>query len=131
MSDRVTYYEKKGKRYIPVLEKNVWNGGDLYNEGCHLVVCKPGVRSTRYNIEPDDSAFLAAQMIYAEDLAKMIMEESAAKISPAPLTPEQKEAWDALQKAFDGGPFYINYESSLGIARNFLLKLKEKFDCLD
>lgn len=123
-----TYYQKVGKRYKPVLEKEIWNSGsgETWNEGFHLVVCKPGSKSIRYNIEPDDSAFLAASFFHSEYLALFIQEAAKAEIStPAPITNEQKEAWEALKMAFDGGPFYVNYPSSIEIARKFLEKLKD------
>jgi len=88
------------------------------------VICEPGYKTFRYNIEPDDAAFFAAQTIEADVLARIIQEESRAKLSPEPLTQEQVEAWDALKDSFNGGPFYVSYESSLSIARQFLLRLR-------
>jgi len=118
-----TLYEKRGRRYYPVLEKNSW-ASDSWSKGCHLVICKPGYKTFRYNIEPDDAAFFAAQTLEADVLARIIQEESRAKISPEPLTQRQIDAWDELKDSFDGGPFYVNYESSLAIARQFLQRLK-------
>ena len=118
----VTLYEKRGKRYHPALERDVWSS-DSWTPGCHLVVCKPGTRSIRYNIEPDDAAFYAAQTIEADALARIIQEVSGAQISPEPTTEAQIEAWNTLKASFNGGPFYVNYESSLAIARQFLQRL--------
>lgn len=121
-----TYYEKVGKKYRPILEKEIWANGDVWNEGCHLVVCRPGSRSIRYNVEPNDSAFLAASIFHAEYLAHLILEASRAEISAsAPITKEQQEAWESMKKAFEGGPFCVNYPSAIEIARKFLGKLKE------
>lgn len=120
----VTYYEKRGNRYHPVLEKDLWSGGDTWPEGFHLVVCKPGIRTTRYNIEPDDSAFIAAQTIHAEEIARLLVKASEAKLDPEPTTQEQREAWTSLKNSFNGGPFYVRYESALYIAREFLGQLK-------
>jgi hypothetical protein len=124
-----TFYEKRGKRYYPVLENEPWNrSGDTWHEGCHLVVCKPGTKITRYKVEPAQAAFLAAQTIHAEVLANLLQKASKAKINPAPLTQEQKDAWDTLQKTFNGGPYQLSYESSIGIAREFLSYLKEAIE---
>jgi len=122
----VTYYEKRGKRYYPVLEKDIW-GGDVWSEGCHLVICKPGIRSTRYNIEPDDAAFIAAQTIAAEQIAKLIVEASAAHPEKNPITQEQKDAWEKLKTSFGGGPYFLRYESAAFIARKFLEDLRNKY----
>ena len=127
----VTYYEKKGRRYVPILEKDVWSQGDTWNEGYHLVICKPGLRSTRYNIIPDDAAFIAAQSITAEKLASFILKASKANISPAPFTEEQKKAWESLSRAFDGGPYFVQYDSAIEIARNFLKMLQDEHERKD
>lgn len=122
-----TLYEKRGRRYYPILEKNSWSS-DSWPKGCHLVICEPGHRTFRYNVEPDDAAFLAAQTIEADVLARIIQEESRANLSPEPITQEQINAWNALRDSFDGGPFYVSYESSLSIARQFLLRLKSIYE---
>ena len=121
----VTYYEKRGKRYYPVLEKDLWSGGDTWPVGCHLVVCKPGVKTTRYNVEPNDSAFHAALLIHGEEIARLLVKASEAKIDPDPVTPEQRNAWNALKDAFNGGPFQVRYESASYIARKFLESLRD------
>lgn len=54
----------------------------------------------------------------------MIQEESRAKISPEPLTQRQIAARNELKDSFDGGPFYVNYETALAIARQYLQRLK-------
>lgn len=121
----VTYYEKRGNRYYPILEKELWSSGDTWSEGCHLVVCKPGCRTVRYKVQPDDSAFLAAQTIHAEVLASMLVKAWSAKSDPPPLTQEQQDAWKAFQKTFDGGPYGITFESAVDVAKKFLNHLRE------
>lgn len=120
-----TYYEKKGNRYVPALEKDVWSG-DVWPQGAHLVICKPGVKTFRYNIEPDDAAYIAARTLYVDKIAKMFIEASKAKWMPEPYTQEQKDAWKNLQNVFDGGPYCIQYGSALEMAENFLSLLKDK-----
>lgn len=122
----VTYYKKVGNRYKPVLEKDVW-AGETWNEGCHLVICKPGTKTIRYNIEPDDSAFLAASILNSDFLAKMLLEASRGEMK-APITEEQKKAWDEMGRVFDGGPFLITFPSAQEIARKFFEKIKNHFE---
>lgn len=122
-----TYYIKKGRRYVPILEKDPWrNGEDAWPEGCHLVVCKPGTKTTRFNVEPNDAAFVAAVNYYAEDLAAMIVEASKATMNPTPVTKEQIEAWENLKKTYDGVPCCLRFESAMFIAQKFLNVLREK-----
>lgn len=131
-----TYYTKKGRRYVPVLEKDIWNG-DVWPEGAHLVICKPGIKTTKYNIEPNDSAYIAACTLRTEKIAKMFIEASQAKCKPAPYTQEQKDAWEALQTAYNGGPYYVQYDSAVEMAEKFLdlVRSEQQFiakqdDCL-
>ena len=53
------YYEKRGRRYIPVAE-NDYDMFDAMPKGTHLVMCYPGGQSKRYNINPNHAALLAA-----------------------------------------------------------------------
>jgi hypothetical protein len=120
-----TLYEKRGNRYYPVLERDVWGASDVWAEGFHLVACRPGLKTIRYNIQPDNAAVIASMTIHADELSKMLMEAGKAELTaPEKITPEQLEAWKNLKEAFNGGPFYVNYESSLGIARKFLSYLE-------
>jgi hypothetical protein len=41
------------------------------------------------------------------------------------MTQEQRDAWSAVKAAFDGGPFYVRYESANYIVREFLQSLKD------
>jgi len=53
------YYEKRGRRYMPVSEYD----SELFNsmsKGNHLVMCYPGGHSIRYDINPNHAAMIAA-----------------------------------------------------------------------
>jgi hypothetical protein len=124
-----TYYEKKGRRYFPVIEADVWGHSQIWTQGFHLIECRPGSKTVRYNVEPDHSAVLAAQMMHSDELAKLIVDASKAELSaPSQITPEQSAAWEALKASFGGGPFYVNYESARGIARKFMSYLQVAFE---
>ena len=64
MTKRI-FYEKIGRRYRPVYE---WDQGlmDAMPRGTHLVMCYPGGQSTRYNVDPNLAALIAAGRV-AED----------------------------------------------------------------
>lgn len=70
MTDK-TLYRKVGRRYIPVAEEFVF---DSFREGCHLVVCKPGLKTTVYNINPDYATLLAAFDACRDKMAEAIVE---------------------------------------------------------
>ena len=53
------YYEKVGRRYVPVAEYDN-EFMDSFTKGNHLVMCYPGGSSRRFNIQPDYAALIAA-----------------------------------------------------------------------
>jgi len=121
-----TLYEKKGGRYRPVIEKDVWSG-DSWGKGCHLVICEPGIRSIRFKIEPNEAPILAAIHIAASEIADMIQKASSLSLKTAnPLTKEQIEAWDNLQNSFGESKFSLSWPSANDIALKFLNTLKDR-----
>jgi hypothetical protein len=121
-----TLYEKRGGRYYPVLEKDVWSGGDLWERGCHLVICEPGTRSIKYRIEPNDAPILAAIHMTSNDLARMIQESSSLNIKSEPMSKEQIEAWNILQTSFGDKKYSIAWPSACEIATKFLELLRNQ-----
>lgn len=98
------FYEKVGRRYQPV---NEYNNDllDSFSKGTHLVMIHPGGKSTRYNIDPNYAAMIAAGRIAEDAISKRLMEASEIRRQqrhekPEPLTPGQRAAWDNLVKEF-------------------------------
>lgn len=104
------FYEKKGRRYIPVSEYDS-EYLDSFSEGTHLVMCYPGGQSRRFNIEPNYAGLIAAARVAEEAISRRIMETSALRCpdSRKPLTPKQIAAWKALQEAFGDERFPLEY----------------------
>ena len=95
------FYEKVGRRYKPVYEYDQ-TLMDAFPKGTHIVMCYPGGQSTRYNINPNYAAMIAAGRVAEDAISNSIMEASKLRV-PArdqPLTPAQLTAWKALAKAF-------------------------------
>jgi len=93
------YYEKKGRRYIPVAEYD----GDLldsFPKGNHLVMCYPGGSSRRFNIEPALAPMIAAGRFAEDAICTAMNKASELKPPRKPITIEQKAAWDNLSRAF-------------------------------
>jgi len=121
-----TFYEKIGRRYVPVAEYD----SELANatrKGTNLVVTYDGVRTTYYNIEPALAPMIAAGGIFSEEVANAISEKSKYSISTtAPLTAKQQKAWIALEKALGPDVVRLTSPSLHGCvaAGTSLLKLK-------
>lgn len=93
------FYEKVGHRYKPVYEYDQ-TLMDAFPKGSHLVVCYPGGKSTRYNIEPNYAAMIAAGRVAEDAISKIIMKATDLRPTRSPITEEQKIAWDNLVEAF-------------------------------
>lgn len=117
-----TLYEKRGRRYVPVAEYGP-EMTDMLPEGSHLIIVQPGSKTTLYNVKPDRSAFIAAAQRPLDEVCRLLLDAQAARPSSLPITPEQRAAWDNLQRAFGGGPYYLDYDSVREVARKFLVAL--------
>ncbi len=97
------FYEKKGRRYVPVAEYDS-DYLDSFPKGSHLVMCYPGGQSRRFNIDPNYAALIAAGRIAEDVISKKIMDVTEirrqSKNRTTPLTPSQKAAWDKLVEEF-------------------------------
>ncbi len=91
------FYEKVGRRYKPVYEYDQ-TLMDAMPKGAHLTMVYPGGQSTRYNIDPNYAAMIAAGRVAEDAISRAIMRASDLRPKTAPLTPEQKAAWEHLVK---------------------------------
>jgi len=98
------YFEQqvsKGGRitYCPVAEYDN-DFLDSFTKGTHLVMSYPGGKSTRYNVDPNYAAMIAAGRVAEDAISKRISEATEVRRSyknrQTPLTPGQRKAWDKL-----------------------------------
>ena len=109
------YYIKQGRHYVPVAEYDQ----DLmssFPKGAHIVMSYPGGQSTRYNINPDYAAMIAAGRIAEDAIAKAIYAESEARPKQRPITKRQKAAWEEMKAAFGDELFSLNFSSARDLA---------------
>ena len=104
------YYEKKGRRYVPVSEYDS-NYLDSFPRGAHLVVVQPGVSSRKFNIDPNYAALIAASHVAEDAISKSIMDASALRPSERnkPITEEQRLAWEHLSKLMGNERYPLEY----------------------
>ena len=93
------YYEKKGRRYVPVAEYDN-DLLDSFPKGNHLVMCYPGGSSRRFNIDPNYAAMIAAGRVAEDAICKSISKASELRPQRTPITVGQKRAWEKLAKEF-------------------------------
>ena len=93
------YYEKRGRRYVPVSEYDS-EYLDSFGKGTHLVMCYPGGQSRRYNIDPNYAAMIAAGRVAEDAICRAISKASELRPQNTPITVGQKKAWEKLAKEF-------------------------------
>lgn len=122
------FYEKVGRKYIPVSEYDSVLL-DALPKGTHLIMCYPGGRSTRYNIDPNYAAMIAAGRIAEDAMTHAIHEASEIRRernSDNPLTPEQKAAWEHLVEVFGERAKYLYWPASRDVAEAGLKAMQEE-----
>lgn len=114
-----TFYRKVGRRYIPVREYDQ-NLMDAYPEGSHVIICYPGGKSTRYNIDPNYAAMIAAGQTAEDAVCQALMKASEIrpnyKVRRKSLTPEQKAAWENLIAVFGEDARSLEWPSARDLA---------------
>jgi hypothetical protein len=93
------YYEKRGRRYVPVAEYDS-EYLDSFSKGTHIVMCYPGGQSRRYNIDPNYAAMIAAGRVAEDAICRATSKASEMRPQRTPITPGQKKAWERLAKEF-------------------------------
>jgi hypothetical protein len=109
------YYEKRGRRYVPVSEYDS-EYLDSFSRGTHLVMCYPGGQSRRYNIDPNYAAMIAAGRVAEDAMSRAISKASELRPQRTPLTLGQQRAWRKLAKEFGDDLATLNINSARDIA---------------
>ena len=105
------YYEKIGRRYVPVAEYDN-DLLDSFTKGTHLVDVYPGGSSRRYNIDPNYAAMIAAGRVAEDAICDSLRKSSEMKPQRTPITPGQKKAWEKLAKEFGDELCPLTYGST-------------------
>lgn len=109
------FYEKVGRKYVPVYEYD----SDLMSalpKGTHIVMVYPGGSSTRYNVDPNYAAMIAAGRVAEDAISNAVVKASEMRPHKKPITEKQRKAWEALAKAFDDDRYYVEIPSAREIA---------------
>ena len=114
MTKRILY-EKQGRRYVPVHEYDPIVM-DSFPKGTHLVMCYPGGQSTRYNIDPNYAAMIAAGRVAEDAVSKALVKASEMRAHRKPITEAQRAAWANLSEAFGDARYTIEIPSAREIA---------------
>jgi hypothetical protein len=112
------YYEKVGRKYVPVAEYDS-NLVDSFHKGTHLVIVYPGGTSRRFDIDPNYAAMIAAGRVAQDVVSKHIIDATEIRRQKerhadgsVPLTPGQKAAWNKLIEEFGDSARQLEWPSA-------------------
>jgi hypothetical protein len=123
------FYEKKGRRYIPVSEYDS-DYLDSFPKGTHIVMCYPGGKSTRYNVDPAYAPMIAAGRLAEDAVSQAVVKASEMRPRTKPITEKQRKAWEALAKAFGDEVYYVELPSAREIAEEGVKAMQLEADKL-
>ena len=86
------YYEKKGRRYVPVAEYDS-DYLDSFPAGNHLVMCYPGGSSRRFRIDPALAPMIAAGRYAEEAITGRIREATELRPLNREIDEETQRKW--------------------------------------
>lgn len=123
------FYEKIGRKYVPVYEYDQ-TLMDAFPKGTHIVMCYPGGQSTRYNVDPNYAAMIAAGRVAEDAISKKLMEASELRLQrkdrERALTPEERAAWDNLVAVFGDSAKQLEWPSIRECAEAGVLAMQEE-----
>ena len=123
------YYEKVGRKYVPVAEYDN-DYLDSFPKGNHLVMCYPGGSSRRFNIEPDYASLIAASRVAEDAMSRAISKASEMRPRQTPITEGQRKAWRKLAKEFGDGLATLEIPCARDIAEAGIKALQDEANML-
>lgn len=127
------FYEKVGRRYRPVSEYDS-DLLDSYREGTHLIICRPGMTTRKYSIDPNYAALIAAAQVAEDALSKALVRAGELRLQrhdrERKLTEKQYRAWENLVEAFGDSARQLEWPSAQEVAEEGMKALMEEADQL-
>jgi hypothetical protein len=123
------FYEKQGRKYVPIAEYDN-DFLDSFPKGDTLVMCYPGGSSRKYNVDANYAAMIAAGRVAEDAMCKAITKAAELRPQRALITVEQKEAWEALARAFGDDLCTLQGNSVHDVAEAGVLAMQEEADKL-
>jgi hypothetical protein len=123
------YYEKVGRKYVPVHEYDEYLMDGL-PYGNHMIMCYPGGKSTRYNIDPALAPMIAAGRVAEHRMCEAVRVASEMRPRRPPLNEKQQQAWQRWNKAMGDDVYTIEIASARDIAEAGIKAMQEEADKL-
>lgn len=121
-----TYYEKRGRRYYPIAERDAFYA---IPEGDWLVHVRPGLRSSKKLIEPAYPELEAAMRVAEEAMVKAMYGSSTERLEDKRYCPADRElarkGWEAWKAVVGDRPIYCTSDSMLEVVRAGIRAVRE------
>ena len=89
------YYEKRGRRYVPVAEYDN-DFLDSFTKGTHLVQVYPGGSSRRYNVDPAYAPMIAAGRVAEDAICIALSKATEVRPKRKAMTQSEIDSWNNL-----------------------------------
>ena len=123
------FYEKVGRRYVPVQEYDEYLMDGL-PYGNHMIMVYPGGQSTRYNVNPALAPMIAAMRVAEDKMSEAVRRASEMRPRKKELTVEQQRAWQRLNKSMGDDIYTLEVGSSRDIAEAGLKAMQQEAEHL-
>ena len=123
------FYEKVGRRYKPVHEYDEYLMDGL-PYGNHMIMCYPGGKSTRYNVDPAYAPMIAAGRVAEDRMSEAVRKASEMRPQKTPITEGQRRAWRKLATEFGDELATLNGASARDIAEAGIKAMQEEAEKL-
>jgi len=123
------FYEKVGRRYVPVSEYDHELSYAL-PKGTHLIMVYPGGSSTRHKVDPMYAPLIAAGRVAEDALSNALVKAGELRLGyksrERVLTDEQREAWNHLVEVFGDDAKQLEWPSAREVAEAGLKALEDE-----
>lgn len=123
------YYEKVGRKYVPVHEYDEYLMDGL-PYGNHLIMCYPGGKSTRYNIDPALAPMIAAGRVAEDKMSEAVRKASEMRPRRKELTHDQQRAWQRLNRALGDDVYTLEIACARDIAEAGIKAMQQEAEQL-
>ena len=123
------FYEKVGRRYVPVQEYDEYLMDGL-PYGNHMIMVYPGGQSTRYNVNPALAPMIAAMRVAEDKMSEAVRKASEMRPCKKELTVDQQRAWQRLNKSMGDDIYTLEVSSSRDIAEAGVQAMQQEADKL-
>ena len=127
---KTVFYKKVGRRYVPVSEYNS-ELLDAFPKGTHIVMSYPGGKSTRYNIDPNYAAMIAAGRVAEDAITQSIQHSTELRPMNREMDEDLQQRWkEFIATVPDHFRFMFTHGSARDAAEAGVKAMQEEADRL-